>query len=61
MSAELSQHLLNVVERRGFAAALDAIEPARSGTGATQQFETDVDRLVGQTTEVAEMTTRASS
>lgn len=48
MNTDLLQHLINVIERRGFAAALDAIEPARSGTGARQPPETNVDRLVDQ-------------
>jgi hypothetical protein len=46
MNTDLIQHLANVVARRGFNAALDTIEPARSGTGATEQH--DVDRLVGE-------------
>ena len=61
MSTDLLQHLRNVVERRGFAAALDTIEPVRSGTGATEQL--NVDRPVGHTAvkEAVVMTTPASS
>lgn len=63
MNTNLIQHLANVVARRGFNAALDAIEPARSGTGRTQQLGTDVDGVVGQATveDGVEMTTVAGA
>jgi len=58
MNTGLIQHLANVVARRGFNAALDATEPARSGT---VQLETDVDRTVGQAPieDAVEMTAEA--
>jgi len=61
MNTDLLHHLTNVVERRGFAAALDVIEP--SPQCATTQFERAVDRPVSQAAKEdgVEMTALASS
>jgi len=56
MSTDLLQHLRNIVERRGFAAALDAIGPIASGSGATQHLEIEWQAGDAATEETVEMT-----